>query len=126
MKKGQNSKGAASSSKDYLNSPCSLSEAVQIARGVAADMLSDYDRDAQHLRIAMSIQVEMIKEILIQANLITEDEFKAQYIKLAKELDTMHKQSQEAQVSNDNPSMKPTANEIDVKVEKGNKDEYRK
>lgn len=77
----------------YLQSPCTITEAVQIARGVAEDVVSDYANHSRHLQVALSLQVEILKSIVIKAGLITEDEFKEEYIKQAEEFNKMQEEA---------------------------------
>lgn len=64
---------------DAMNKPCTLSEAVQVARGVAEDISKDavngmYDQ-VQPVLVSTSLQIELIKRILIEHNIVTKDEF---------------------------------------------------
>ena len=69
----------------YLNSPCTLTEAAQIARGVAEDVVTDYQKHTSPLQVSMSLQIELIKDILFKNGIITEEEFHQMYIESAEE-----------------------------------------
>lgn len=104
----------------YLQSPCSITEAVQIARGVAEDVLTDYHNRTSHLQVAISLQIELLKELLIKSGIIDEDELKTLYIQKAEEFNAMQ---QEAMAENeeedldveDHPKMSVDIDEIEVK-----------
>ena len=63
-----------------LNSYATLTEVVQIARATAEDSVTDYHRNnAMPVRTALSLQVEMLKSLLMSKGIVTEDELKQTY-----------------------------------------------
>lgn len=63
-----------------LNSYATLTEVVQIARATAEDSVTDYHRNnAIPVRTALSLQVEMLKSLLVSKGIVTEDELKQTY-----------------------------------------------
>lgn len=106
----------------YLESPCSITEAVQIARGVAEDVVTDYSQNTRPLQVSMSLQMEIMKSVLISSGLISEDEFKARYISMAEEFnkkqEEMIAKSEEEQESEDNNSPKMSVSTGDVEIDK--------
>lgn len=80
----------------YLNKTCTLSDASQIARGVAEEMISEYDYQSKHVQISISLQLELIKDILIEKGIVSEEEFKERYLAKAKEFEAMQKEAFEA------------------------------
>lgn len=76
----------------YLSTPCTITEAAQIARGVAEDVLSDYTKSIGHVQVAMSIQLEMLKDIMISKGLVTEEEFRALYAEQVKEFNEIQQE----------------------------------
>lgn len=69
----------------YLNTPCTITEALQLARGVAEDVVSDYNSQQAPLHVAISLQVEILKEVVINAGLISEEKFRTLYMEKAEE-----------------------------------------
>lgn len=106
----------------YLQTPCTIAEAAQIARGVAEDVMTDYNRQESHLKIAMSLQIEILKDIVISAGLITEEEFRAKYMQRAEEFNKMQQEamlraSEESEESEDMPIMQMSTDEVEVTKE---------
>ena len=63
-----------------LNSYATLTEVVQIARATAEDSVTDYHRNnAMPVRTALSLQVEMLKSLLMSKGIVTEDDLKQTY-----------------------------------------------
>ncbi len=58
---------------EMFKTPCTISEAVQIARGVSEDVVNHYHQSRSHLQVSQSIQVDLLKQVVIDAGLITED-----------------------------------------------------
>lgn len=107
-----------SSAFKYLNSPCSINEAAQIARGVAEDVVSDYKNTTGHLQIAISLQLEVLKELLIKSGAINEDEFKERYIQRAEEFNKLQQAAmskEETDGTEQTPKMSASVDEIEVK-----------
>lgn len=106
-----------------LQSPCSIAEAVQIARGVAEDVVNESQIRMNHVQVAMSLQMEIIKEILISKGLITEEEFKEKYVQRAEEFNAMQMKMQEERhdgfdfANSENPDMKPSVGDIEITKE---------
>lgn len=94
---------------NQMNSPCTITEAVQIARGVAEDVVLDYQRRTSNLQISLSLQVELLKKVVMDNGLITEEQFKEMYINA---VDDYNKMTQPEQ--HENPSMSSSVEEIVV------------
>lgn len=77
-KQGLSEKGI--SDLEYLTTPCTLAEAVQVARGVVEDALTDYnEKYTARLRstvIIQSIHIEVMKNIILDKGILTEEEYK--------------------------------------------------
>ena len=83
--------GVSKETIDKLNKydqPCTILEVVKLARAIAEDVanesLEDYRRRSTGTIIALTLQVEMLKRILVENNLITAEEFQSQYEEEAK------------------------------------------
>lgn len=109
----------------YLNTPCTITEATQISRGVAEDVVAEYASQVGHVQVSTSLQLEVIKEILINAGITTEEEIKEKYILRAEEFNRMQeKLRKEAQMKaediaveeedSSNPKMDIKMNDIEV------------
>lgn len=101
----------------YLNTPVTITEAVQIARGVAEDVISDYSKHTQPVQVAISLQIELLKKIIFEAGLITEEEFKEMYIAEAADFTKMQQEmlyEEEVSEEDGNPKVAVKANDIEV------------
>lgn len=105
---------------NQLQSPCTVIEAVQLAQGVAKDAVDNYHKGINPLIVSLSLQVELIKEILMQSNLVTEEDYKERLQKMIdkfnedkaemmKEYEEKFKQAQQEEPKTD---MKPQPLEI--------------
>lgn len=99
---------------DRLNEPCTISEAVQISRGVAEDVLSDYRRASANLQIALSLQVEILRALCIEAGIFTEEKFKELYEKRVEEFNNMQSSMLGRE---ENPKMECKPSDVEVRVE---------
>lgn len=77
---------------EVLNKPCTLTEVVQVSRGVVQDELDNYARRTSPLQVSMSLQIEILKSLVIKSGLITEEEFKKIYIEKAEEFNQRQKE----------------------------------
>lgn len=104
----------------YLNTPVTIAECVQLARGVAQDVVADYQKHTSPMNVALSLQVELLKEVVMKAGLVTEEEFKAMYMQKAKEFEDMQRKAMSAgledDVANDSPKMNIKSNDIEIKT----------
>lgn len=96
---------------NMLNSNVTITECVQISRGVAEDVITDYHKSQGNVQLAMSIQIELIKESLIKAGIITEESFRERYIEEAKKLQEMQMKAKEETGVTD---MKVSAGDVEV------------
>ena len=107
----------------YLQTPCTITEATQIARGVAEDVVAEYSQQNSPLQVAISLQVEILKEVVIGAGLITEDQFREKYMEKAVEFNQRQKEAFEAAKSEDSdyednsPKMEVSVSDIEVTKE---------
>lgn len=106
----------------YLKTPCTIAEAAQIARGVAEDVVTDYANSTSPLQVATSIQVELLKSIVMKAGLVTEEEFKSLYMEQAELLDKMRKEALEGTDDGngemediETPKMEVSVSDVEVK-----------
>lgn len=93
--------------------PCTMKEVVQISRGVAEDVVEDVVEDVmsqyqQHqnpLMAAISIQVELIKEVLFKAGVVEAEEFKSLYEEKVKQFQEEQKKRIEEMEASEAPSV---------------------
>jgi translation initiation factor 2B subunit (eIF-2B alpha/beta/delta family) len=109
---------------NQLNSPCTVIEAVQLAQGVAKDAVDQYHKSLNPLIVSMSLQIELLKEILISKEVLNEEEYnnalekKIQQFNEDKEkaMEELRKQEEQAMAEAENESpktdMKPQPLEI--------------
>lgn len=103
---------------DPFNSPCTIKEAVQLARGVAEDVVSEYQHNQQPLQVAISLQIEILKDVVMNAGLITEEEFVKRYVGKAEEFNKKQQEAfEKSQNNNGEPKMEVKANDIEVQTE---------
>lgn len=101
----------------YLNTSVSLAEAVQIARGVAEDVVSDYQQRSKPLQVVTSLQLELIKDIIIKAGLITEEEYHKRYVEQVEEFNAMQRAALgEEEEKEEESSVEDNSPKIDAKV----------
>jgi len=101
----------------YLDSPVTITEAVQIARGVAEDVVNDYHRSAGTVQVAFSLQLEVIKELLISSGMISEDDFRAKYIQQTEVYQKMQEEILSKDIRESNvPKMEVRPGNIGVEV----------
>lgn len=105
---------------DAYQSPCTILEATQIARGVAEDVLNEYAENIGHLQVSMTLQIEMLKKIIVSNGLATEEELKEMYIKEVQSFNDMQKKirggilEDDSTEGTDNPKMDIKINNIEV------------
>lgn len=110
----------AAKSGDPMTSPCTLVEAVQIARAAAEDVIAEYQMSTRHLQVSLSLQVEILKEIVMEKGLITEEEFREKYMQ---KVEDFNKRQAEAMKAAESDSESPTGDakmdiNADMSVEK--------
>lgn len=110
-------------SKEYdpLNSPCTIKEAVQIARAVAEDVITEYLQKFSQVQMAISLQVETLKEELFTQEVISEDKFKERLLVKASEAEEMKKKLYEQKMKefeDNHTRLSMDANDIEVEVER--------
>lgn len=103
--------------RDAMNSPCTITEAVQIARGVAEDVVSDYHSNQYNIQMSMSLQIEILKEIVISAGMITEEEFRDRYMKKAEEIQKLQMERMKKAEDSGITDMRSEAGDIEIKTE---------
>ena len=117
-RRSMKSQGASEETIEKLgayNSPCTIAEAVQIARASAEDVLEDYHRNQGTAYLAMSIQIELLKEVIFSSGMIKEEEFRERYMKKAREIqESQMNQAREAKEESGITEMKLSANEIEI------------
>lgn len=99
----------------YLQTPCTITEATQIARGVAEDVVAEYIQQNSPLQVAISLQVEILKEVVIEAGLITEDQFREMYMEKAMEFNQRQKKAFEESNTEDSESGESSP-KMDLKI----------
>lgn len=89
--------------------PCTMKEVVQISRGVAEDVVEDvisqYQQHQNPLMAAISIQVELIKEVLFKAGVVGAEEFKSLYEEKVKQFQEEQKKRIEEMEASEAPSV---------------------
>lgn len=109
---------------DMMKSPCTITECVQIARGVAEDAIADYHQNQGNVQLSMSIQIEILKELIFSSGMITEEEFRQKYMEKAQELQKIQSE-RIAQIQREAKEKRPDVSasmtgevgDIEVKVE---------
>lgn len=107
----------------YLQTPCTITEATQIARGVAEDVVAEYSQQNSPLQVAISLQIEILKEVVIGAGLITEDQFREKYMEKAVEFNQRQKEAfeaanpEESDCEDNSPKMDLKVSDIEVTKE---------
>lgn len=107
----------------YLKTPCTIAEAAQISRGVAEDVLKDYQNQTSPLQVSLSLQVEMLKSVLVSAGIITEEEMSKLYMQQVEEFNAMQQQmkeedlnEEEAPAVSSDVKMGQVANDVEVQT----------
>lgn len=117
------SKSSTDGALKYLNTPCTITEATQIARGVAEDVVSEYEHHHAPLQVAISLQIEVIKEILINKGIITEEEFRKSYIEKAEDFNRRQREALDNQNTEEDTTnitkMNPSVSDIEIIRERG-------
>lgn len=78
--------------RDMMQSPCTITEAVQIARGAAEDVVDDFQKRTSPMHVAMSIQLELLKSMLMESGVISEEEFRDRYVERVEEFNRLRAQ----------------------------------
>ena len=122
-REARRSLGVSKETSDSLNkfdSYCTIKEVLQLSRASAEDVvegaIAAYQRRSSPLQVAISLQVEIIRDILIKSGLVSEEEFKSIYMEKAEEFNKMQQEYKTLQ-EDDTPKMGVSASDIDVKVE---------
>jgi len=113
--------GASKETVDRLQqfqSPCTLAEAVQISRATSEDVLEDYHRRVAPVQMAQSIQIEVLKSMLFESGLISEERFRELYIAQAEKVNGMIGKHNEDEVAETHPNVSAKVDTIEVKIEK--------
>lgn len=100
---------------EQFNKPCTLGEVVQISRASAEDVVEDYHRRAAPIQMAISMQLEIMKSMLVEAGVISEEKFRELYVKQAEEFNAMANSESTPQ---ENPTMSAKVDTVEVKVER--------
>lgn len=109
---------------DNLQQPCTILECIQLSQGVASDAIKNYHETLNPIIVSLSIQIEVLKEILYRNNVVDEKEFVELF---NARVEDYNKQKEEAmsQISEDiknqranqnNPKTDVISGDIDVKV----------
>lgn len=122
--------GASKETVDKLqayNKPCSVLEVVKISRAVAEDVanesLEEYRRLSTGTIVAMTIQLEILKSLVINSGMITEEEFQSLYETSAREFEEKQREylaKMKEQENQEAPSnvvkFDPSVNPVEVTV----------
>lgn len=120
---------------ENLKKPCTILEAVQLAQGVSEDSIRNYHESINPIIVSLSIQIEVLKELLFEAHQISEnastsvlleDEFVTRF---NQRVDDYNKQKDEAVKAIKENMSKPSkvtefpktdvvANDLDIEVTK--------
>ena len=125
---------------DKKNNPletyCTISECLQIARASAQDIIEqvirEYSKETQPQVIATSLQVDVLRNMLFKSGILDEEEFKAEYAKKATEFNELQKKYKESlekersteeeeptpvEVEQASPKLSVVANDVEIKKE---------
>lgn len=84
--------------------PATIAEVIQLARASAEDvcgeMLEDYRKRSSGIIMAMTLQLELLKELVISKGMITEEEFEEKYLNAAKEFEDKQREFLKNSVEN--------------------------
>lgn len=72
---------------DQLKSPCTVLEAVQLAQGVCDDSIKNYHEKLNPMLVSLSLQLELLKEMLFEGKPITNVEGNVDNIYILSEKD---------------------------------------
>lgn len=116
--------GVSKETIDKLNKyekPCTVLEVVKLSRAVAEDVaneyLEDYRKRSSGTIIALTLQLEILKKLVIEKELISEEEFQSMYEESAKEFEEkqreyfnamMKAESEMLQVNEETNDIKPS------------------
>lgn len=98
----------------YLQTPCTITEATQIARGVAEDVVSDFIEHQSPLQVAMSLQIEILKDIVISSGLVTKERFYEMYVEKAEEFNRKQREAFDNIQEDDSPKMELKVNDVEI------------
>lgn len=91
---------------DQLKSPATVLECAQIAQSAAEDAVSNYHQNINPIIVSLSIQIEVLKSMLIESGAISAEKFEAdfntrvdEYNKMKEE--TLNKMKEAASQGND-------------------------
>lgn len=108
---------------DDLKEPCTILEAVQLAQGVAEDCVSRYHENINPIIVSLSIQIEVLKQMLFEekTGILSENRFQELF---QKRVDEYTKQRDEAinlmteKVNSKFPKTDVIAGDTEIKVSK--------
>lgn len=100
-----------------LSKPCTLTEVVQISQGVAADALADYHAKVSPVTAALSLQIELLMDLLMEKGMITPEEHQQRYMEKVEKFQAIQNRVKQEQQSKNDPKMDISANDIEVKIE---------
>lgn len=100
---------------EMLNNPCTIKEAVQIARAVAEDVVTDYLQRVSQVQMAISLQVETLKDMLFSNDILSEERFKEVYLLKASQAEEMRRQMME-ETADEDSSMDMESGEVEVEI----------
>lgn len=76
---------------DMYDKPCTILEVVKLGRAIAEDVANEYleefRRQSTSTIVALTLHVELMKDILIESGAITLEEFQKRYEERAKEFE---------------------------------------
>lgn len=100
-----------------MNTPCTIVEAVQLARGVAEDVVADYQSRTRHLNVSLALQVEILKDLMIKSGNITEEEYRKIYMEKVDEFNKKQKEAMEKASADSTADVEMSMRSDDVNVE---------
>lgn len=98
---------------ELLNMPCTIKDVLRICEANVSDAIKNYHNNLNPMIISVSLQLEIIKKILIDSNLITEEK----YNEIFKEKLDEFNADRKAILEEIEKSKKETADDTDAKVE---------
>lgn len=92
---------------EVLSTPCTIAEAVQVARGVVDDAMKDYHARLGSLAVVQTLHIEVMKNLLIEKGLVTKEDYEVLLNDQAKKYDERKKEIETTPVAEVDESVEP-------------------
>lgn len=121
--------GASKETLDKLeqyNKPCTILEVVKLSRAVSEDVVNEamdeYRRSSASTIISLLLQVEILRDTIIKAGLITTEEFQSIYEQKAKEFEEKEREMLAAMRKAELEQLQDMETAIDSEIKEGTVD----